>query len=85
MNTPFTGTKQALPVKIDLILWTQQENWHLSFIIYLIVCQASFPFAAVEADAKNVTGSFAAWNNRTSSTNSNVSDQVFSGVKRVEC
>ena len=26
MNTPFTGTKQALPAKIDLILWTQQEK-----------------------------------------------------------
>ena len=36
-------------------------------------------FAAVEADAKNVTGSVAAWNNRTSSAYSDVSDQVFSG------
>ena len=26
MNTPYTGTKQALPAKIDLILWTQQEK-----------------------------------------------------------
>lgn len=26
MNTPFTGAKQALPAKIDLILWTQQEK-----------------------------------------------------------
>ena len=43
------------------------KNWHLSFIIYLIVCQASCHFAAVEADAKDVTGSVAAWNNRTSS------------------
>ena len=33
----------------------------------------------MEADAKNVTGSVAAWNNRTSSAYSDVSDQVFSG------
>ena len=31
------------------------------------MCQASCHFAAVEADAKSVTGSVAAWNNRTSS------------------
>ena len=43
------------------------------------MCQASCHFAAVEADAKNVTGSVAAWNNRTSSAYSDVSDQVFSG------
>ena len=55
------------------------KNWHLSFITYLIVCQASCHFAAVEADAKSVTGSFAAWNNRTSSAYSDVSDQVFPG------
>ena len=55
------------------------QNWHLFFIIYLIVCQASCHFAAVEADAKNVAGSVAAWNNRTSSACSDVSDQVFSG------
>ena len=43
------------------------------------MCQACCHFAAVEADAKNVTGSVAAWNNRTSSAYSDVSDQVFSG------
>ena len=43
------------------------------------MCQASCHFAAVEADAKNVTGSVAAWNNRTSSAYSDVSDKVFSG------
>ena len=42
------------------------------------MCQASCHFASVEADAKNVTGSVAAWNNRTSSALT-VSDQVFSG------
>ena len=45
----------------------------------MIVCQASCHFVAVEADAKNVTGSVAAWNNQTSSACSDVSDQVFSG------
>ena len=43
------------------------------------MCQASCHFASVEADAKNVTGSVAAWNNRTSSAHTDVSDQVFSG------
>ena len=43
------------------------------------MCQASCHFAAVEADAKNVTGSVAAWNNRTTSAYSDVSDQVFLG------
>ena len=43
------------------------------------MCQASCHFAAVEADAKSVTGCVAAWNNRTSSAYSDVSDQVFSG------
>ena len=43
------------------------------------MCQASFHFAAVEADAKNVTGSVVAWNNRTISAYSDVSDQVFLG------
>ena len=43
------------------------------------MCQASCHFVAVEADAKNVTGSVAAWNNQTSSACSDVSDQVFSG------
>ena len=43
------------------------------------MCQACCHFAAVEADAKNVTGSVAAWNNPTSSAYSDVSDQVFSG------
>ena len=43
------------------------------------MCQASCHFAAVEADAKNVTGSVAAWNNRTSCAYSDVSVQVFSG------
>ena len=42
------------------------------------MCQASCYFAAVEADAKSVTGSVAAWNNRASSVYSDVSDQVFS-------
>lgn len=41
--------------------------------------QASKYFAAVEVDGKNITGSVAAWNNRTSSAYSNVSDQVYSG------
>ena len=41
------------------------------------MCQASCRFAAVEVDAKNVTGSVVAWNNRTSSAYSDVSDQVF--------
>ena len=43
------------------------------------MCQASCHFASVEADAKNVTGSVAAWNNRTSSAHTDVSDHVFSG------
>ena len=43
------------------------------------MCQASCHFPSVEADAKNVTGSVAAWNNRTSSAHTDVSDQVFSG------
>ena len=42
------------------------------------MCQASCRFAAVEADAKNVTGNAAAWNNRISSAYSDVYDQVFS-------
>ena len=41
------------------------------------MCQASCHYAVVEADAKNVTGSVAAWNNRTSSAYSDVSDQIF--------
>ena len=45
----------------------------------MIICQASCRFAALEADAKKVTGSAAAWNNRNSSAYSDVSDQVFSG------
>ena len=45
----------------------------------MIVYQVSCHFAAVETDAKNVTGRIAAWNNRTSSAYSDVSDQVFSG------
>ena len=36
-------------------------------------------FAAVEVDAKNVIGCVTAWNNRTTSAYSDVSDQVFSG------
>ena len=47
--------------------------------MHLMVCQASCHFAAVEADAKNVTGNVAAWINRTSSAYSDSSDQVFSG------
>ena len=43
------------------------------------MCQASCHFAAVEAGAKNVTGSVVAWNNRTTSAYSDVSDQVFLG------
>ena len=43
------------------------------------MCQGSCHVAAVEADAKNVTVSVAAWNNRTSSAYSDVSDRVFSG------
>ena len=42
------------------------------------MCQASCHFAAVEADAKNVTGRVVAWNNRTTAY-SDVSDQVFLG------
>ena len=42
------------------------------------MCQTSCHFAAVEADAKDVTGGVAAWNNLTSSAYSDVSDQVFS-------
>ena len=44
------------------------------------MCQASFHFTAVEADAKNGTGSVVAWNNRTTSACSDVSDQVSFGV-----
>ena len=36
-------------------------------------------FAAVEVDAKNVTGCVAAWSNRATSAYSDVCDQVFSG------
>ena len=43
------------------------------------MCQGSCHVAAVEAGAKNVTGSVAVWNNQTSSAYSVVSDQVFSG------
>ena len=49
------------------------------FYHFLIVYQVSSHFAAIETDAKNVTGRIAAWNNRTSSAFSDVSDQVFSG------
>ena len=49
------------------------------FYHFLIVYQVSCHFAAVETDAKNVTGRIAAWNNRTSSAYCDVSDQVFSG------
>ena len=45
----------------------------------MIMSQASCHSAAVEADAKNVTGSVAAWKNRTSSAYSDVPDQIFSG------
>ena len=47
--------------------------------MHLMVCQASCHFAAVAADAKNVTGNVAAWINRTSSAYSDSSDEVFSG------
>ena len=43
------------------------------------MCRASCHFATVEADAKNVTGSVAARNNRTNSAYSDVSNQIFSG------
>ena len=66
----------------ESFVWCQKrffpQNLHLSSIIYLIACQASCHFAAVEADAKNVTGSVAAWNNRISSAYSDVYDQLFS-------
>ena len=45
----------------------------------MIVYQVSCHCSAVETDAKNVAGRIAAWNNRTSSVFSDVSDQVFSG------
>ena len=57
------------------------------FIIYLIVCQASCPFAAVETDTKNVTGSVAASNNRTSSAYSYTVMYLiryFQGVKYID-
>ena len=38
------------------------------FYHFLIVYQVSCHFAAVETDAKNVTGRIAAWNNRTKIT-----------------
>ena len=44
---------------------------------FLLSYQVSCYFAAVEVDAKNVTRSVVAWNNRTNSAYSDVSDQVF--------
>ena len=62
------ASKKCSSLKIGLFL--------LSFLIFY---QVSCHFAAVETDAKNVTGRIVAWNNRTSSEYSDVSDQVFSG------
>ena len=46
---------------------------------YLVGYQESCYFAAVEVDAQNVIGRIVAWNNRTSSAYSDLSDQIFPG------
>lgn len=43
----------------------------------LIIYKARCYFVSPKVDAKNVTGSVVAWNNQTSTVNSDVSDQEF--------
>ena len=66
-NFPLSRIVSSL--KIDIFL----------FFIYLVGYQESCYFAAVEVDAQDVSGRIVAWNNRTSSAYSDLSDQVFPG------